>query len=573
MIAVLRDTLGDQSAENDRISYVWLLSYSEPSFGRKMLSAVPFFYWHFAGSADPESNPRLKPFVNVAAPRPASFENATRQLLQWTVLDPMTTPVRATSRAYRTNELDHERLHIEEAVNYLRQAPDSTGGVGLTQNELSTLIARLELRKKMLGGFVSVRKASHLGEEAEYEESRIRARNWEVLRECAERAGLRFEPLPIAGTTDQYAVLWFPLDESPAPSGESLGAIWKILNISNPWTDDRLKTAQNPYVRWIGANGELLSQQAQGVKSVRLAPLSVYSLTYPKEPLLLIDFRDKLHVRRHEIAQRSINEVTSGVLGISHFANWYYFVAADLYDFIAGRHGTAVSQAERLDSYSQFRVNVALDRQIDPLLRSAIQARIDSLAVNPMEGAPTREIEAARSRYAALQEEAGPDGRLENLLERQRRSELAAFGESPGSALGHDILHAVTFGMYNRGHLPEDAIIRLDCYRRVQNDLDFLNTLAEARTPPEVSYSSALLQSSVDELRNLIPHVSSARVRNEAVSALNKVRELSNDAKLRDECLVAANEIGTPAAPARGMGIAASRPVEHSAVAFPETIQ
>ncbi len=87
------------------------------------------------------------------------------------------------------------------------------------------------------------------------------------------------------------------------------------------------------YERSVTANGDLLPADESGVSTVRLVPLGVYSLNYPKMPLLLIDFRDKLHVRRHELAQRSINEITSGVIGISHFTNWYYYVGADLYDF------------------------------------------------------------------------------------------------------------------------------------------------------------------------------------------------------------------------------------------------
>ena len=45
LVTVLRDTLGDRNPENDRLSYVWLLSYSRPSIEQRALSAVPFFYW------------------------------------------------------------------------------------------------------------------------------------------------------------------------------------------------------------------------------------------------------------------------------------------------------------------------------------------------------------------------------------------------------------------------------------------------------------------------------------------------------------------------------------------------
>jgi hypothetical protein len=43
LVAVLRDTLGDSDSVNDRVTYVWLLTYSRPSWEKRMLSAIPFF--------------------------------------------------------------------------------------------------------------------------------------------------------------------------------------------------------------------------------------------------------------------------------------------------------------------------------------------------------------------------------------------------------------------------------------------------------------------------------------------------------------------------------------------------
>src|SRR5581483_8249620 len=52
LVAVLRDTLGDADPENDRVTDVWLLTYSRLNLLQRALSAVPFFYWHVGqGSA------------------------------------------------------------------------------------------------------------------------------------------------------------------------------------------------------------------------------------------------------------------------------------------------------------------------------------------------------------------------------------------------------------------------------------------------------------------------------------------------------------------------------------------
>ncbi len=48
-----------------------------------------------------------------------------------------------------------------------------------------------------------------------------------------------------------------------------------------------------------------------------MIPLALYSLEYPKLALVLNDFRGKLNERRHQVTQRSINELTAGVLGLT----------------------------------------------------------------------------------------------------------------------------------------------------------------------------------------------------------------------------------------------------------------
>jgi hypothetical protein len=578
LIAVLRDTLGDASPETDRLSYVWLLSYKRPNLGQRLLSAVPFFYWRIGGGASAGNKKKISPLLNVTAPEHPLVGDLTSDIFQWTMLDPMTTPIRATSRAYRTNAIDHERLHLEEAVSYLRQAPTSNDESSLTPAELNTVIARLELRKKLLGGFVSERSAVRLGEESSFRQELIRSRNWELLRECAERTGLVFEPLAMAGTSEQYAMLWFPLAESHQPIGTSLASVWKLLNIRNPWSDVRLENwSGSVYYRSVNANGDLLPAGETGAGTVRLVPLGVYSLNYPKVPLLLIDFRDKLHVRRHELAQRSINEITSGVIGISHFTNWYYYVGADLYDFVVSRHGDAMNQSARLDCYSQFRVKLALDHQLDPALRKEIEARVDSLAVNPLETDANRELEAARTRYADLEREAGPGGRLAIELDKARRSELASFGHSKADALAQASLHIASAGLYtHRAKKDVENIALLACYRRVQYQMNFLDSLVNAGTAPEIAHDTGRVRNSVDQLSGLLARIQSPELRHHAVETLSRLQALSQDESLRQDCTVATNEIDRDGVmrPGTAPGVLASPKTPLPSLAlYPDTMQ
>jgi hypothetical protein len=262
----------------------------------------------------------------------------------------------------------------------------------------------------------------------------------------------------------------------------------------------------------------------------------VYSLTYPSQPLLLVDFRNKGHLRRHEMTQRSINEIVSGIIGISHITNWYYYVGADLYDFYASRHGSAMNKAARLDSYAQFRVQLALDRSLDPELRQQMQRRVDSLALNPLESATGRELQAAAARYALLQQaaEAREGDAISTRVEKDRRAELAAFESTPRRRIFADVLHVATFGGYTKRAKPGEAnLALLDSYRRVQNDLRFLDTLVAAGTPPEIGQRPEHVQRVVSDLQTFLPEIDSEQMQVHAERTLSKIKELSGDAALR----------------------------------------
>ena len=44
LVSILRDTLGDANPENDRLRYVWMLTYTRPTAMQRVASAVPFLY-------------------------------------------------------------------------------------------------------------------------------------------------------------------------------------------------------------------------------------------------------------------------------------------------------------------------------------------------------------------------------------------------------------------------------------------------------------------------------------------------------------------------------------------------
>jgi hypothetical protein len=370
-------------------------------------------------------------------------------------------------------------------------------------------------------------QAARVGMQADFEQERIRSRNRELLRQWAEKTGLIFEPLNLNGNQAHFAILWFPQSESAKPGNLSLQSIWKLLAIRNPWTDERLKNWKGPvYERTFDKNS-----------SVSVIPLAVYSLDYPRQPLILMDFRHKLSSRRREVAQRSVNELITGVLGISHFADWYFYIAFDLHRFIVGRRGAALDEASRLDCYSDFRVNLALDRTIDPSLKKDMETRIRWLAVNPLEATPQREIQNAIARYKLLEKEAD-DGDLMARVDKEHRFELSSFGESEKTKLAKSMLHVATFGFYKQQAKSND-IFMVDHERRVTYQLNFLDSLIQAQTPPEISYDSERIKSSVRELSSLMPTIVAPAVRSHAEATVEHLKNLSKDEDLRTDCTTA----------------------------------
>ena len=68
LVALLRDTLGDDEPENDRLRYVWDLSYAHPAWRQRIASSIPFFYFHLGGQTRP-CRDSLPPLLDLAGER------------------------------------------------------------------------------------------------------------------------------------------------------------------------------------------------------------------------------------------------------------------------------------------------------------------------------------------------------------------------------------------------------------------------------------------------------------------------------------------------------------------------
>src|SRR5215813_4154441 len=93
LVTVLRDTLGDPDPENDRLRYVWPLTYTRPSFKQRMLGAVPFLYTR-AGNKHTVSNEPPPAVMDLSAPASDVWNKIFWIALQNVLLDSYGIPLK-----------------------------------------------------------------------------------------------------------------------------------------------------------------------------------------------------------------------------------------------------------------------------------------------------------------------------------------------------------------------------------------------------------------------------------------------------------------------------------------------
>src|SRR5215813_12534073 len=71
LVSVLRDTLGDDNPENDRLRYVWMLTYTQPSMAKRIAAAIPFLYRSVGNKKNVSGPP--SPILNLSHAQRATW--------------------------------------------------------------------------------------------------------------------------------------------------------------------------------------------------------------------------------------------------------------------------------------------------------------------------------------------------------------------------------------------------------------------------------------------------------------------------------------------------------------------
>jgi len=545
LLAVLRDSLGGDDPDNDRLRSVWILTSTPPTVWQRAASALSFGYFRAGSKRHAGRVP--SPAIDLAAPSKSVYSNLLGDSLQALELDPLGMAVRSTTRTYRTNSDDYSKLQVFQALVTLDNlALDhsalESGESALTDGQLREIHSRLSLSTRTFGGLV---REQHLSKYYDQEASRLqqtRGHNWELLRQRAELNGLFFEPLAIASGSPSEALLWIARSDLETHADRHFDG--QFLGIADPWTDARL-THWTGYsqLRYLDSENRPISEDTPNAHPVEMIPLALYSLDYPRVPLLLVDFRHSLNPKRREMVSQGATGLITGVFGITRFGNPSFFAADFLWTFVRGRHGAAVNRTARLQAYSGARQFLAMDSSLDPGFKAELQRQLDHLALNPRENETAREATLAREQYAALLQYANsPQGAAK--LERDRRKELESYTRSPAyrvfAGLGR---------IFTRGPRPDpesDLSVRaeLDAYRRTATHVRFLEQLLAASPRPDVVRDADAIRKSVEDLS------AGAHAGPEAQRLIAQVYARTEDPDLRSACWRAMQGFNRRAAPA-----------------------
>jgi len=372
-----------------------------------------------------------------------------------------------------------------------------------------------------------------------------RGHNWELLRQRAEENGLYFEPLGFARSRT-HALLWIAKDDLFS-NKQARKFDGRFLGISDPFNDTRVKTWTGyTQTLYFDASGRQVDADAPdatlNTTKRELIPLAMYSLEYPKVPLLLVDFRDTRKPKRREMLRQAAGDAVSGVLGISKWGNWPYMTASWTWNFLRSRHGDPNNRTARLRAYTQVRRWLALDNSIDPALRADLQRRLEILGVNPLDDSVFEESQIADRQYDALLRYAADPKGLSARLERDRNTEMATHRHGAPARAGLRLAKWTSLGIYSHHEMPDSAtlVAALDRERRAAHQVRFLETVAASSSSPEVVWNIAEVRRAVNELIALGAPASSAHV-------VTRIMQQTSDPETRELCERALAGLGTAA--------------------------
>jgi hypothetical protein len=531
LVSVLRDTLGDLDPENDRLRYLWPLTYTRPTIKQRLAGAIPFFYTRI-GNKKTASGKAPPPVMDLAAPERQVWEKVFWTALKNVLIDPYGAPVKASSESYRRNIADYRRSHIIRALSVLSLYQAMKGPAAFSDSEMAEIQGRLLLTNTAFGGLVD---DLHLQRYSEKHLTGIRdqrGHNWELLRQRAEAESLHFEPLQLPDGSATHAMLWVAKTDLASKQGHLYNG--RFLNIAAPWSDTRLLNWKGySETRYFDAENRSVTAETAGARAVEMIPLALYGLDNPKIPMLLVDFRDALNPKKREMSRRALEDVTKNVLALSPFGDLSYLLGRTVFDFVTGRRGMDINQPTRLRTYSQLKLLLSLNDSLNPQLRDQIDDRLEKVSMNPLENDLAVEARLAKGQYEALMVYARRSDGLPAKLDRDRRAEMVPLEHGPTAQVFLRLANILSFGKYaHREKATTEMEARLDVARRMSYHTRLLRIIGKSTPQVEVAWN-------LDEVKRSLQFLAehAAEADSGAASAAAKIFMLTEDSDTRRVCL------------------------------------
>ena len=490
LVSILRDTLEDNNPENDRLRYVWVLTYTHLSVRQRLAASVPFLYNRVSNKKQAKHD-APPPVIDLAGTEKEVWQHFFWTAVQSILLDPYSFSVKATTRAYRRNSDDYRKAHVIRALAILSLYEAQRGAEPVfSPSEMQEIQARLMLTQTSFGGIIDDYYLGRVYQNQTTQWLDTRGHNWELLRQRAEAEGLYFEPLQLPDGSATHALLWIARSDLEGNQNRRFSA--RFLNIANPWRDARLRQWQGyTEMRYFDAESRPVSPGTTGARGVELIPLALYGLDHPKIPILLVDFRSGINPKQREMSRRVLQDVARNLLAISHYGSLHYFLGRTVYDFVTDRRGMDINQPSRLRAYSQLKLLFALSESLNPQLRDEVNRRLEQVSLNPLENDLAAETKLARAQYAALMAYATRADGLPAKLDRDRRTESVPLTHGRAEQVLFRLANILTFGAYTHREkmAPESLHLKLDIERRLAHHRRFLREVAKSGPLIEVVWN------------------------------------------------------------------------------------
>lgn len=542
LVSVLRDTLGDDIPENDRLRYVWMLTYTKPSIGQRMASGIPFYYGR-ANNKGKVGNDAPPAVLDINPSDKNMWDKLFWLTFKGLILSQFDTVAQATTLQFRDNRVNYKKSAMMRALGVLSLYEELEGEKILSDTEMQDIQARTVLKDNLIGSFMQSENLSRVYKKNIAATQNYRAQNWELLRQYSEAQGLYFDPLKMPDGSATHAMVWVAENDLAANANRKFES--RFLNIKNPWKDSRLRKWKGyKETRFYDEESREVAPETPNAKAKTLIPLALYSLDYPKIPAILVDFRDSRNPKMREISKRVLDDVTRNVLSISKFGSIPYFFGRFFYDFFTARRGIDLNQASRFKAYSQLKLLLLLDQSLNEDFRDQIADRLEKVSTNPLENDVDVEVRVARKQYENLMAYAKrPDG-LAKKIEQDRREEMVRLKHSPKQRMLYAAAHLFSFGLYtHRENSTPELLAEMDLRRQLDFHERILIETARDSARPEIDGDFEAVKKA---LAFVAEHGEASK--GKTAKAVSKIFLMAEDEGTRMLALSGLNKMNAPAA-------------------------